>query len=61
MYYPVDPRTALIWGDVDEKIPFASETLNAEQVSDLNQRMFVASHSQVFGRTAVSLERFGFA
>jgi hypothetical protein len=61
MYYPVEPRAALIWGDVDEKIPFASETLNAQQVSSLNQRMFAASHSQVFGRTAVSLERFGVA
>jgi hypothetical protein len=58
MYYPVDPRAALIWGDVDEKIQLASETLNAEQVAGLNQRMFAASHSQAFGRTAVSLERF---
>jgi Protein of unknown function (DUF4238) len=55
MYYPVDPRAALIWG---EKIQLASETLNAEQFSGLNQRMFAASHSQAFGRTAVSLERF---
>jgi hypothetical protein len=61
MYYPVDPRAALIWGDVDEKIPLTSETLTAEQVLDLNRRMFAASHSQVFGRTAASLERFATA
>jgi Protein of unknown function (DUF4238) len=59
MYYPVDPRAALIWGDVDEKIPYATERLTAEQVSDLNQRMFAAAHSQVFGRTAASLEGLG--
>lgn len=59
MYYPVDPRAALIWGDMDEKIPYTSETLMAEQVSSLNQRMSAAAHSQVFGRTAASLERFG--
>jgi len=61
MYYPLGPRTALIWGEVDEKVPYSSETLNAEQVSDLNRRMLAASHSQVFGRTAASLEQFAAA
>lgn len=59
MYYPIDPRAALIGGDVDEKIPYATERLTAEQVSDLNRRMFAAAHSQVFGRTAASLEGSG--
>jgi hypothetical protein len=59
IYYPIDPRAALIWDDVDEKIPYTTERLTAEQVSDLNQRMFAAAHSQVFGRTAASLEGLG--
>lgn len=61
MYYPVDPRVALVWGEVDEKIPYTSETLMSHQVQELNGKMFAASHSQVFGRTAAVLESFAAA
>ena len=58
MYYPLGPRSALIWGEVNEKVPYSSDRLTAEEVSNLNRRMEAAAHSQIFGRTAASLEVF---
>jgi hypothetical protein len=58
MYYPIGPRTALIWGDVDEEVPYTTETLTLEDASEFNRRMVADSHSQVFGHSAASLEQF---
>ena len=58
MYYPIGPRTAMIWGDVDEEVPYTTETLKVADVSELNRRMVADSHSQVFGHSAASLEQF---
>jgi hypothetical protein len=58
MYYPIGPSMALIWGDVNERVAYTSETLTTEQVADLNNKMVAASHSQVFARTETSLAHF---
>ena len=57
MYYPLSPGMAMIWGDVDELVPYSSDTLTAEQVSYLNARIANEAHAQVFGHSATSLQR----
>jgi hypothetical protein len=61
MYYPIGPRTAMIWGDINEEVSYATQTLTAADVSGLNRRMVAGSHSQVFGHSAASLEDFALA
>ena len=58
LYYPIGPRDALIWGEVDEEVPYSTDTLTAAQVSEFNRRMNADSHSQVFGHSAASLRPF---
>jgi hypothetical protein len=47
LYYPITPKIALLLSEVDEEPAFSTHTLTAEQVVRLNERMAVASHSQV--------------
>jgi hypothetical protein len=54
-YYPVSPRLALLWLEVDEAPVFTTEGLTSTQVAGLNKRMLEASHSQVFARTEAEL------
>lgn len=57
MYYPIGPRAALIWGEVDEVVPYSAETLTAEQVVAFNMRMLAEAHSQLFGYSAATLKQ----
>jgi hypothetical protein len=58
MYYPISPTAALIWGEVDEKVPYSTETLTAAQVLAFNARIASESHSQVFAFSEHSLKSF---
>jgi hypothetical protein len=57
-YYPLSPTRALILTEVDGRCEYASETLTAAQVADLNQRMAKAANLQVFATSAICLEPF---
>ena len=48
MYYPISPTAALIWGEVDEEVPYSTSTLTAGQVSAFNARIAAEAHSQLF-------------
>lgn len=54
-YYPVSPRSALLLTEANEQPAFSSASLTAAQVGELNQEMFRASHSQLFGQSKDSL------
>jgi|HubBroStandDraft_3_1064219.scaffolds.fasta_scaffold129294_2 hypothetical protein len=58
LYYPISPTIALIWGEVDEMVPYSSDTLTASQVFGFNARIAAEAHSQVFGYSAHSLKRY---
>lgn len=55
IYYPVSPTSALILAEVDQPPLYTTETLTAEAVTALNRRMFEASHSQTFAKSAAAL------
>ena len=57
MYYPLSPSMAMIWGEVDEVVPYSSETLTEEQVTHLNKRIVQEAHSQVFAHSADALRQ----
>lgn len=56
MYYPISPTAALIWGEVDEEVPYSTEKLTAGQVSAFNARIAAEAHGQVFGVSEHSLK-----
>jgi Protein of unknown function (DUF4238) len=58
MYYPVSPTAALIWGEVDEEVPYSTDTLTAAQVSAFNARIAAEAHSQTFAFSEHSLRPF---
>jgi hypothetical protein len=51
LYYPISAKAAVILGEVDEEIPYSTETLTAAQVSELNESIFAACHNQIFGHS----------
>jgi hypothetical protein len=57
-YYPLSPTRAMILTEVDGRCDYASETLTATQVADLNQRMVEAANLQAFASSVVCLEPF---
>jgi hypothetical protein len=58
IYYPVSPTAALIWGEVDEEVPYSTDTLTAAQVSAFNARIAAEAHNQVFAFSEHSLRPF---
>ena len=56
IYYPISPRLALLLGDMDEKLVFATEGLTAAQASTLNEKVFEACYKQVFAQSEKSLK-----
>lgn len=56
IYYPISPSLALLLGDVDEQLPFASEKLTAAQALAFNERMLRASYKQLFAQSEESLK-----
>jgi hypothetical protein len=56
LYYPLSPRVAMIWSEVNEVVPYSSETLTPEEVARFNSRTMREAHSQVFAHSAAVLE-----
>ncbi len=56
-YYPISPRLALLLPAAHEEPAFSMATLRAAQVSDLNQRILVASHRQTFAHERSLLDQ----
>jgi hypothetical protein len=46
----------MIWSEVNEVVPYSSETLTPEEVARFNSRTMREAHSQVFAHSAAVLE-----
>jgi hypothetical protein len=58
LYYPITPRLAVLLTEVDEQPAFSTEYLTSQHASEFNERIFHASHSQVFSESEASLRPF---
>jgi hypothetical protein len=57
-YYPISPRLALLLPEVDEEPAVSTASLTSAQVDDLNAKMVMASHRQVFAQSPSSLDPY---
>jgi hypothetical protein len=55
LYYPIMPHLALLLPEVGEETSFSTQTLTVELVVELNERIALASHSQVFADCRIAL------
>lgn len=58
IFYPVSPVLAVILTEANQEPLFTSETMTADDVSNLNRRIVDASHSQVFAQAESDLTPF---
>lgn len=56
--HPVSPTLGLVLGEADQPPAFGSECLTVADVQYLNDRIYAARHSQVFGHTEAALIPF---